>query len=72
MVTPPFTVSLRRASSTGRSAGGESLQLRLSLEFEFTSNSPEGPRRLSCQISANQRDTETGANIKKQEKTCQR
>ena len=33
-----------------------------------TSNSPEAPRRLSCQISANQRDTETSANIKKQEK----
>ena len=33
-----------------------------------TSNSPEGPRRLSCQISANQRDTETSANIKNHEK----
>ena len=42
MVTPPFTVSLRRASSTGRSAGGESLQLRLSLEFEFHLQFPCG------------------------------
>ena len=42
MVTPPFTVSLRRASSTGRSAGGESLQLRLSLEFEFHLQFPWG------------------------------
>ena len=33
-----------------------------------TSNSPEAPRRLSCQISANQRDTETSANIKNHEK----
>ena len=33
-----------------------------------TPNSPEGPRRLSCQISANQRDTETSANIKNHEK----
>ena len=33
-----------------------------------TSNSPEAPRRLSCQISANQRDTETSANVKNHEK----
>ena len=33
-----------------------------------TSNSPETPRRLSCQISANQRDTEMSANVKNHEK----
>ena len=65
MVTPPFTLSLR-GSSPARSGGGESLQLRLSVEFEFTSNSAVAPRRLSCQISANLHEAETSANVKKQ------
>ena len=49
-----------RASSPRRSGGGagkwkESLQLRL-WNLNSTSNSPVAPRRLSCQISANQRE----------------
>ena len=37
-----------------------------SLEFEFpTSNAPVAPCRLSCQISANQREAETSANVNK-------
>ena len=38
-----------RASSPGRSGGGESLQLRL-WNLNSTSNSPVAPRRMSCQI----------------------
>ena len=34
-----------------------------------TPNSPVAPRRLSCQISANQREAETRANVKKHWKT---
>ena len=36
-----------------------------SLEFEFTSNSRLAPRRLSCQISFNQRETEKSTNVNK-------
>ena len=39
------------------------------LEFESTSNSPVAPRRLSCQISANQREAETSANVNKHRKS---
>ena len=42
----------------------ESLQLRL-LNLNSTSNSSVAPRRLSCQISANQREAETSANVTK-------
>ena len=41
----------------------------MSLEFEFHSNSPVAPRRLSCQISANQCKVETSANVNKYWKT---
>ena len=58
-----FVFSLR-ASSPGRSGGEESLQLRL-WNLNSTSNSPMAPRRLSCQISANQREAETNANVNK-------
>jgi len=34
-----------------------------------TSNSPLAPRRLSCQISAIQREAETSANVNKHWKT---
>ena len=42
----------------------ENLQLRL-WNLNSTSNSPVAPRRLSCQISANQREAETSANVNK-------
>ena len=58
-----FVFSLR-ASSSGRYGDGESLQLRL-WNLKSTSNSPAAPRRLSCQISANQREGETNANVNK-------
>ena len=59
-----------RASSPGRFGGGagkgikESLQIRLS-KLNSTSNAPVAPRQLSCPISANQREAETSANVKK-------
>ena len=40
----------------------ESLQLRL-WNLNSTSKSPVGPGRLSCQLSANQREAETSANV---------
>ena len=46
----------------------ENLQLRL-WNLNSTSNSPVAPRRLSCQISANQREAETSANVNKHWKT---
>ena len=36
-----------------------------SLGFDFTSNSRLAPRRLSCQISSNQRKAETSTNVNK-------
>ena len=42
----------------------ESLQLGLR-NLNSTSNSPVAPRRLSCQISTNQREAETSANVNK-------
>ena len=47
----------------------ESLQLRL-WNLNSTSNSPLAPRRLNCQISANQRKAEMSINVKKHFKTC--
>ena len=46
----------------------ESLQLRL-WNLNSTSNCPVAPRRLSCQIFANQREAETSANVNKHCKT---
>ena len=46
----------------------ESLQIRLS-KLNSTSNAPVAPRQLSCPISANQREAETSANVKKKKKT---
>ena len=57
-----------RASSSGRYGDGERLQLRL-WNLKSTSNSPVAPRRLSCQISANQREAETNANVNRHWKT---
>ena len=45
-------------------AGREKDGLRL-WNLNSTSNSPVAPRRLSCQISANQSDAETSANVNK-------
>ena len=47
----------------------ESLQLRL-WNLHSTSNSPVAPRRLSCQIFANQREAETNVIVNKHGKTC--
>ena len=46
----------------------ESLQLH-PCNLNSTSNSPVAPRRLSCQISANQREAETSANVNNHWKT---
>ena len=43
------------------------MQIRLS-KLNSTSNAPVAPRQLSCPISANQREAETSANVKKKEK----
>ena len=59
-----------RASSPGRSSGGREKERELattSLEFEF--QFPWAPRRLSCQIAANQGEAETSANVNKHWKT---
>ena len=70
MVNCPFNL---RASSPGRSDSGagkemkEGLQLRL---LNSTSISPVAPGRLlSCQITAEQREAETSANVNKHWKT---
>ena len=47
----------------------ESLQLHL-WNLNSTSNSPVAPHWLSCQISANQHEVETSANVNKHWKTC--
>ena len=57
--------ALRGALTAGREKEAESLQLRLLWNLNSTSNSPVAPRRLSCQISANQREAETSANANK-------
>ena len=65
-----FSFSFKTGRALWRRGGkmNESLQLRL-WNFNSTSNSPEAPRRLSCQISANQREEETSANVNKHWKT---
>ena len=67
MLSSATNISLR-ASSLWRRGGKESLQLRL-WNLNSTSNSPVAPRRLSCQISANQREAETSANVNKHRKS---
>ena len=64
------------ARSPGRSAGGAGkgrrsiLQLHVCLwNLNSTSSSPVAPCRLSCQISANQREVETSTNVNKYWKT---
>ena len=47
----------------------ESLQLHL-WNLNSASNSPLAPHWLSCQISANQHEVETSANVNKHWKTC--
>ena len=56
-----------RASSPERSGGGAGKGRRV-CNYDSTSNSPVA-RRLSCQISANQRGVETSANVNKHWKT---
>ena len=58
-----------RASSPGCSGGGagkgsKAYELRL-WNLNSASNFPVAPRRLRCQISANQREVETKANVNK-------
>ena len=65
----PFLISLR-ASSPGNLAEGREIKEELattSLELilNSTSNSPVVPRRLSCQLSHNQHEAETSANVNK-------
>ena len=69
----PFLISLR-ASSPGTKAAGREMEEELattSLEsiLNSTSNSPVVLRRLSCQISDNQHEAETSANVNKHWKT---
>ena len=56
-----------RGSSPGRSGGGREIkegELAITfLNLNSTSNSPFAPSRLSCQISANQREAESSANV---------
>ena len=47
----------------------ESLQLRL-WNLNSISNSPVAPRRLDCQISANQCEVKTSSNVNKHWQTC--
>ena len=59
----------RRESSPGRSSRGAG-KGRRAYNYAFgigisAFNFPVAPRRLSCQISANQREVETNANINK-------
>ena len=55
-----------RASSPGRSGGGAGKGRRAcNFATNSTSNSPVAPSRLSCHISANQREAETSANVNK-------
>ena len=63
-----FSFKTGRALWRRGGKGNESLQLRL-WNFNSTSNFPVAPRRLSCQISANQREEETSANVSKHWKT---
>ena len=53
-----------RESSQGLSAAGREKEGELG-NLNSTSNSPVAPRRLSCQISANQREARTSANVNK-------
>ena len=70
--TPQNPRSASKLSGTLWMQGGkrrESLQLHL-WNLNSTSNSPVAPRQLSCQISANQHEAETSANLNKHCKTC--
>ena len=49
--------------AAGREKEGE--LATTSLEFEFHLQFPAAPLRLSCQISANQREAETSTNVNK-------
>ena len=65
----PFLISLQ-ASSPGKKGAGWEMEEELattSLEliWNSTSNSPVVPRRLSCQLSDNQHEAETSANVNK-------
>ena len=61
---PPLSGALWRRGGKTK----ESLQLCL-WNLNSTFKSPVAPRRLSCQISANQREAETSANVTKHWKT---
>ena len=68
---PPISL---RASSPGTKAARREMEEKLattSLELILnpTSNSPVVPRRLSCQLSDNQHEAETSANVNKHWKT---
>ena len=58
-----FFIACEQALLAGRENEGE-LIATTSLEFEFEFH-PQFPRRLSCQISANQRKVEMSTNVNK-------
>ena len=55
--------AVRGTLAAGREKEGE--LATTSLELNSTSSSPVAPHGLSCQISANQREAETSANVNK-------
>ena len=57
--------ALRGSLAAGREKEEELIQLLRLWNLNSTSNSPVALRRLSCQISANQREAETSANANK-------
>jgi len=57
--------ALRGALAAGREKEGELATTSLDFDPNSTSNSSVARRRLSCQISANKREAETTANVKK-------
>ena len=65
----PFLISLQASSpgtkAAGREKGEELATSSPELILNSTSNSPVVPRRLSCQLSDNQHEAETSANVNK-------
>ena len=71
MVNCPLSLRANSPSHSDSGAGKqrkEGLQLRL-LNLNSTSISPVAPRRRSCQITAEQLEAETSANVNKHRKT---
>ena len=58
---PPGSSASKLSEALWRRGGKEGVLAKLN----STSNSPVAPRQLSCQISANQREARTSANVNK-------